>query len=456
MTSSSSSSSDTRLLALRVLLKIDEKKIPLDRTLNDVSFSRKTLSAKDNALFNALVYGVLRMQGKLDYILNYYLHEPFSKLPFMLQAILRMGLYQISYMDRIPSSAAVNTSVELAKKMGAPSAAGLINAILRRAVQEGTNIPLPVASSPEYVAITQSFPLWLVNRWNERYGLEETEQLCAKMNEVPPLTIRVNSMKTNRSDLLQKISRHVRILEPALYSPLGIRLFQLQSPLETWPEYQEGLFQIQDEAAQLAGFLFAPQEQETLFDACAGLGGKTGQMAISTRNNADILAVDLFEKKLAQLRAEINRLGVTCVSTQTIDLSQPLPLSFGNRFDRIFLDSPCSGLGVLRRNPDAKWISDKKDLKSLQKQQIQFLTHVSFALRPGGTLLYVVCSMEHAENEKVVNIFLKKNPNFAIVTETKTLPDFLKPFVNEEGLFRTYPHQHDMDGFFAVRFTKTT
>jgi len=448
-------SSDPRYLSAQVLLKIEEKKILLDQVLDDFSEVRQTLSAKDNALFNALIYGVLRSRSKLDHILDHYLNNTsFSSLSLTIQTILRVGLYQVAYMDRIPSSAAVNTSVELAKKLNESHATGFINAVLRKITREGIQVPLPTSSSPEYIAITASFPLWLINRWKERYGLEETRSLCDKMNEIPPITIRVNSMRTTRTDLIQKLSRHARNLEPTQYSPLGIRIFHLESPIETWPEYKKGLFQVQDEAAQLIGYFFDPKKNETILDACAGLGGKTGHMALIVQNEATIIAADIYPNKLQQLSAEMKRLQAMCVTPKEMDFSKPLSTTYNNYFDRIFLDAPCSGLGVIRRNPDTKWAFDKKDLKTFQRQQVQFLEHIAPTLKPNGILLYAVCSMEAAENEKVVQTFLKKQPDFDIIFDKNMLPNFLEPFIDENGFLRTYPHQHDMDGFFAVKFTK--
>ena len=244
-------------------------------------------------------------------------------------------------------------------------------------------------------------------------------------------------------------------MEPTAYGPDGVRLDHPGDPVASMKEFREGFFQVQDEAAQLVTLLLDPRPGETVMDACAGMGGKTGHIAQQMKNSGKILALDISPDKLDKIHPEMSRLGISIVETRVYDLGQPLDTDRLGKYDRVLLDAPCSGLGVLRRNPDIKWRTSPDRLARCQVRQISFLNHVSQFVKPSGVLVYAVCSMEFEENEAVVAAFLSNHSDFSVDKNPAGLPPQIRSLVDPEGHLRTFPHLHGMDGFFAVRFRRS-
>ena len=363
-----------------------------------------------------------------------------------------MGLFQILYLDRIPQSAAVNTAVELAKNASAKWTHRFVNGLLRNAIRNLDSLPCP---SPETdsalaLAVSQSFPKWLIKRWIDRFGLEETRRLCEAINSIPPIPLRVNTLRMDREQLMGILQDQVGAIAPSRFSPVGLTFMNPESAIPELPGFPEGWFQVQDEAAQLVGCHLNPQPGDHVLDACAGLGGKTGHIAQMMNNRGRVLALDHSSEKLKRLRHEMDRIGATIVSTRTHDLAiPPTPKKFGT-FDRILLDAPCSGLGVVRRNPDTKWRIFPSDLERYQTRQIRFMENLAPLLKPSGTLIYAVCSLEPEENEQVIGSFLKNHSDFYIEKKEHNLPPNIGPLLTSEGYLKTVPHQNEMDGFFSV------
>jgi 16S rRNA (cytosine967-C5)-methyltransferase len=243
-------------------------------------------------------------------------------------------------------------------------------------------------------------------------------------------------------------------MEPTAYSPDGIRLDHPEDPVASMEGLRDGFFQVQDEAAQLVTLLLDPQPGETVMDACAGMGGKTGHIAQQMKNTGKILALDISPDKLERIHPEMCLLGITIVETRVHDLGRPLNTDLIGKYDRVLLDAPCSGLGVLRRNPDIKWRASLDRLERCQIRQIGFLDHVSRFVKPSGVLVYAVCSMEPEENEAVVAAFLCDHPEFTVEKSPAGLLPQTRSLMDTEGHLRTFPHLHAMDGFFAVRFRR--
>jgi 16S rRNA (cytosine967-C5)-methyltransferase len=357
----------------------------------------------------------------------------------------------------ICQTAAVNTAVDLAKTLKKPWLTKFVNAVLRAAARGYPDLPPPdmEANPVSAVSIEKSMPEWLIRRWIPRFGVSQTLFLCDIINTIPPLTLRVNTLKTTRSALLASGSMHASCLEPTAYAPDGVRMDHLQDPVDSMAGFREGFFQVQDEAAQLVTLLLAPRPGETVMDACAGLGGKTGHLAQQMKNTGKILALDISPDKIEKMHPEMQRLGISIVEGRVHDLNRPLDTGWIKKYDRVLLDAPCSGLGVLRRNPDIKWRSSQEHLKHCQFRQIDFLDHVSQFVKPSGVLVYAVCSMEPEENEGVTAAFLGDHPQFSIEKEPSGLLPQILSLINPEGYLRTFPHLHAMDGFFAVRFRRS-
>lgn len=441
-----------RKSALAILTDIASGRHTLDRLIDRFHLESR-FDRRDEAFVMALVYGVLRWRGRLDWIIKTVSTTPPAKLDPHIINIVRMGLYQIIFMDRVPNSAAVNTSVDIAKTLKKKWLTGFVNAVLRNALRRLPEIELPSSDKDpvQALSVAQSMPNWLVERWIRQFGLQEATSLCEASNRIPPLTLRTNTLKTDRPTLLQKLETIAKVIHPSTYAPDGIVLDGLKERLFLSQAFQSGWFQVQDEAAQAVSHLLDPKPDQTVLDACAGLGGKTAHIAQLMENSGRITAMDRDSRKLVALEAEMKRLGISIVSPQTVDLQASNTIGNPERFDRILLDAPCTGLGVIRRNPDAKWTRTPQDIERCAQKQSQLLAHLAARLKPGGVLVYAVCSTEPEETHGVINSFLNKQTDFAIDEISPDMPPSLVPLLDQRGWLKTTPHRHGTDGFFAVR-----
>jgi len=451
---------DARKTALMILNRLGKEQATLDSLIDDILNKHNNLSQKDRALANALVFGVLRQQGKLDFIIAHFSKTPLKKIDPAILNILRIGLFQIIHMSRIPVSAAVNTSVEMAKAFGPLWVVRYVNGLLRNASRNVNSVEIP----SQNVSISKSFPQWLVERWINRFGVDETMELCDASNRIPPVTIRTNTLTTTREELMESLrSEEVKQetakpgvfhMEETSFSPTGIRLHNIFKPVHTFNFFKKGCFQVQDEAAQLSSILLNPEPGDYVLDACAGLGGKTAHLAQLMKNQGRILAMDNNKKKLARLDEEMKRLGISIVSPFVHDLQAPLAKKKENTFDKILLDAPCSGLGVIRRNPDTKWRTSEGEITRCAERQLDFLLSISENLTPGGILVYTVCSTEAEESKQVIQSFLRKRKKFAVDRDIVHLSPKMASLLDDEGYLYTFPHLHQTDGFFSVRIKR--
>jgi 16S rRNA (cytosine967-C5)-methyltransferase len=467
------STSNPRRAAYDILLRIEKERSYAD-ILIDRELTVGALNGPDRGLLTELVYGVLRQQGTLDRIIDQFSKQRADKLERPVLILLRTGLYQEFFLDRVPVSAAVNETVELAHAL-APRAAGFINAILRRADRERETIRYPDRDSDPagHIAARHSCPPWLAAHWIAQLGAEEAAALARAMLVTPPFTVRVNTLKTNREDLIARLAAEGVTAEAGRFSPDALHLSgSIQLPL--LPSFREGLFTVQDESSQMAAMLLAPLPGERVLDLCAAPGGKTTHCAQLMANRGEILACDVAPRKLELIEQTAERLGITIIRTVAVNAAkslQPLnaalpatgeqtPLSGGGvirirgeRFDRILVDAPCSGLGVLRRNPEGKWWKTPQDIKDLALVQKAILRNAADRLAAGGTLLYATCSTTREENEEVIDDFLSQRPDFVLEDLRELFPVYARLFT-ERGCFRSWPHRHGMDGFFAARLRR--
>jgi 16S rRNA (cytosine967-C5)-methyltransferase len=454
---------NSRLISLIVLNEVDQEKKNLDHLLNTTFTQIVNLPQREKNLAFTIVYGVLRHRKRLDWILDHFSRIGLDKLDLEVLNILRIGLFQVVYLTRIPASAAVNTAVDLAKALNKPWLAKFVNAVLRAAVREYRELTPPDMENDPVMAVSieKSMPQWLISRWIPRFGLSQTLLLCDIINTIPPLTLRANTLKTTRIALLES-GRIYSSHKPTVYCPDGILMDHPEypisspgaSPVASMEGFREGFFQVQDEAAQLVTLLLDPQPGEIVMDACAGMGGKTGHIAQQMKNTGKVLALDISQDKLEKIHLEMSRLGISIVETLVHDLSLPVDTERNGKYDRVLLDTPCSGLGVLRRNPDIKWRASLDRLEYCKIRQIGFLDHISQFVKPSGVLVYAVCSMEPEENEAVVEAFLRDHSIFSIDKSLAGLSPQIRSLISSEGHLRTFPHLHGMDGFFAVRFRR--
>ncbi|MBL0713285.1 MAG: 16S rRNA (cytosine(967)-C(5))-methyltransferase RsmB [Desulfosarcina sp.] len=447
--------SDPRRAALDILVQLESSPATLDR-LMDSFHAASSFSRRDTRFVNALGFGVQRWRYRLDFAIAALSAKPLRKSDRQVLNILRMGLYQILEMDRVPDAAVVHTAVDLARAVKCGWAAGYINAILRRALREPQVIALPArAKDPtQALAVSQSFPEWMISRWCDRFGLEETQALCRAVNRIPPLVLRTNRLKTTRSRLSESLQAYAPQIRRSDYTPEGLLIDQLTGQIFDSRPFEQGWFQVQDEAAQAVGHLVDPRPGETVLDACAGLGGKSAHLAELMQNRGRITAIDRDGAKLERLEVVMRRLGIAIVKTQSIDWLKSPAIDAPTRYDKILLDAPCSGMGVLRRNPDAKWKRKPKGFKRYRAAQRDMLAVLVPLLKPGGALIYAVCSTEPEETEDVLQWFLKKHPQFAIDKKTRRRPASIDRLLNSDGCLQTAVHRHGTDGFFAARLRR--
>ncbi|MGD9365393.1 MAG: 16S rRNA (cytosine(967)-C(5))-methyltransferase RsmB [Desulfobacteraceae bacterium] len=448
--------SQARTLAVKLLSQIQSGDRTLDQLLTQADEELQWLNRADRALVHAIIYGVLRWQARLDWVIDQFAARPGKKIDPLVRIILHTGIFQIQHLDRIPVSAAVNTSVELAKKNKRKWAAGFVNGVLRQVAKQGQNITWPDRhrNPAAYLSAYYAFPEWMVSRWLDRFGMTMTEKLCSRINTIPSITLRTNTLRVTRQDLVDGIQNEVKTLTNTIHSPVGISFSSLRRPFPQWPAFQKGWFQVQNEAAQCIAYLLSPNPGHHVWDACAGLGTKSAHLAQLMGNKGRILATDSIQTKLDALDAEMKRLGITIVETCQRDLSAPAKTMSVGKYDRILVDAPCTGLGVLQKNPDGKWRTNADDIQSNARRQMMLLDHVALYLKPQGLLVYAVCSFEPEENEDVIHAFLQKHPEFAIDQPRLEHVQKGARLLTPEGFLRTFPHQHQMDGFFAAAIKK--
>lgn len=445
---------DPRAISLEILSRIEETDRHADDLLSD-SFKRyRHLTSLDRAFLTELTYGVLRWRGRLDWIIRHLSNLPFEKIEPEMLNTLRLGLYQIFFLTKTPASAAVNESVELAKKTRGKKGGGFVNAILRSALRGKETLRYPDRNQDPalHVAVIQSHPLWLVRRWIEEWGVEETLKICVANNRIPPLILRTNTLKIGREALIEKLREKGLNAAPTSFSDEGIWVRE-GPPISELPFLNQGLFVIQDEASQLITLLLDPKRGEKILDACAAPGGKTTHIAQKMENVGEIDALDLRQEKLKQIEEGCKRLGIKIVRPKIGNAINPLPVPDGIKFDRVLADVPCSGFGTLRRNPDLKWRKEKEDIERLGQLQFSILKNVARYVKEGGLLVYSTCTVFHEENEGVVERFLGEHRTFDLDSLIEVLPEKCHMFI-KKGYFKTFPPADELDGFFAARLRK--
>jgi 16S rRNA (cytosine967-C5)-methyltransferase len=452
-----------RLIAVRVLERVERVRAYADLALHH-ALAQSNLASNDRALATDLVYGTLRWRGRIDHHLRALLDRPLDEVEPLVLTTLRIGAYQILFSTRIPDNAAVDEAVRCARAVGAERATGLVNAVLRRLARERDAISFPSAEEDPvgHLQHALSLPRWIAERWLADYGLKDAARLAEACNHPPPLTARVNPRKTTREALLEKLRPLFPDAMPCALASQGIVLGRKGDPGRD-PLFREGAYTVQDEASQLVVELLDPQPDDRVLDVCAAPGTKTSAIAERLGESGSVLALDRHARRLNLIARNVRRLELPGVSTLVRDATrslQDLPLAAGEptpdagaHFDRVLVDAPCSGLGAMRRNPDARWRVRMEDLASLAKVQGAILARAADVLSPGGRLVYSTCTVMSEENEDVVQDFLREHTNFRLIGRDE-LPAHLHPVLDHDGFMRCHPHLHDTDGFFAACLTR--
>jgi len=434
-----------RTLAIEVLARTAATEAYLNVALDTALSEAPPEDARDAALATELVYGTTRRQLALDYAIAPHASRKLETLEDRVLAALRIGAYQLFYL-RTPRHAAVGDTVQALKDLGFARASGFVNAILRKLAAMETQ-PLPPEDDPvAYLAVRESHPEWLVRRWIRQFGRERAEAMLVANNQPAPLTLRVNRSRIERAELLTRFGDAGLSVSPTQFSPVGL-VVPNPGRVSELDGYDEGLWQVQDEAAQLVGIYAAIPEGARVYDACAAPGGKACHLA----ERHEVLAADLHANKLRKIHAEARRLGVAeRLTTLAHDATQPLPESAGE-FHAVLIDAPCSGLGTLRRHPELRYRRKEEDISRLASLQRKILAQASEAVPPGGLLVWSVCTTEPQEGADQIELFLRSHPEWTAEPPAPTAGQEL-PLWN--AWLRTLPGPEGMDGFFAARLRR--
>lgn len=438
-----------RKLALEALYKIDKEEaysnIVLDELLNK---NRNVLSNKDINFISELVYGVTTWKLTLDTIIQKYSKIKIQKISPWVINILRMGAYQIVFLDKVPKSAAVNESVNLCKKYGGKSV-GFVNAILRKVEKSDYLELFEIKNDIEKISKTNSMPEWIVKELNNEFNAEKVNEICKNSNLKPKITIRVNNLKTTRNELKKSLqSKEIEVEDGILEDFLYLKNVKNITNLD---EYKKGLFTMQDESAGLTALVLNPKEGESILDCCSAPGGKTTYIAELMNNNGNIKAWDLYKHRLDKVQENSKRLGIDIIKTEENDATV-LKEEYIEKFDKILIDAPCLGLGVIKRKPDIKWQRKFEDIEEISKIQEKILNTCSEYLKKGGILVYSTCSIVKSENDKIVEKFLKSE-NFELEEINNINIENLENKITKKGIIKLYPSEN-MDGFFISKLIK--
>jgi 16S rRNA (cytosine967-C5)-methyltransferase len=423
-----------------------------DRALNRAPW----LDRRNRAFAKALAQGVVRHRRRIDWVLAALSKTPVEEIEPRVLAALRLGVFQLLHMGGVPDSAAVNTSVELVKP-AEDRLVSFVNGVLRNVVRKGTEVEMPDPEKDPVLALAveESFPDWLAERWTGRLGLERTREMCRAANAIAPNTVRVNTLEGQPEDLLRELSGHVQELFPGRYAPYAYTFIRPDVPMAELPGHSRGLFAAQDEASQLVCLLAGVKPGESVLDACAGRGGKAGYLAQLLGNQGYLAVADSDPSKLSQLEREMNRLRAMVGKNLVWDATRPPPRAWREAFDCVMVDAPCSALGVVRKHPDAKWLKGPETIIQHARLQARVLRAAAQAVKPGGRLVYAVCSTEPEEGRDVARHFLAREPEFTLVSARELLPEQALELVTPEGFLETSPDRHRIDGFFAACMRKT-
>jgi 16S rRNA (cytosine967-C5)-methyltransferase len=440
-----------RQVAFLALRGIQKQGAFTDVALNR-ALQQAQLSSADRGLATELVYGCVRRQRSLDALIDQLGKKTAQQQPPDLRAILHLGLYQLRYQERIPASAAVDTTVELAKINRLQKLSGVVNGILRQYTRLAEHSePLQLPTDPiERLGIRHSFPNWIIQLWLEQFGEAQTEQLCQWFNQTPTIDLRVNPLRTSLEAVERALQEAGITVKRLPHLPQALRVVGGTGAIQQLPGFHEGWWTVQDGSAQLAGYLLAPQPGEVAIDACAAPGGKTTHIAELMRDSGKIWARDRAASRLKKLQENAQRLQLQSIQITTGD-SRNVP-EFVNSSDRVLIDAPCSGLGTLHRRPDIRWRVTPATVQELSGLQGELLAAAATWVKPGGVLVYATCTLHPQENEAVIKSFLESHPHWHIEPPSPASP--ASAFAIPQGWLKVLPHRHQMDGFFLVRLRR--
>ena len=419
-----------RELALKVLYKIDKEEAYSNIALNEIlNANREKLTPKDIGLLSEIIYGVTTWKLTLDVIIIKHSKIKMKKISTWVVNILRMGIYQILFLDKIPQSAAVNESVNLAKRYGHKSSANFVNAVLRKISMVDYAELFKIENPIERISKTTSMPVWIIEELlkDRDYNISNVRKICGNLVQRPNITIRRNNLKINKEEFEKQLKeRNINFTE--IEENKDFYIVEKIKNIENLDMFKKGYFTVQDLSAGMSAYMLEPKENEYILDACSAPGGKTTYIAELMNNKGKILAWDLYEARTNLIKENAQRLGINIINTETNDATK-YKAEYNEKFDKILLDVPCMGIGVIKRKPDIKWHRKPEDLKVISKVQYEILENCSKYVKKGGTIIYSTCSILEKENHGIIQKFLEKNPIYT-TTEIK-----IEPTEKQDGFY---------------------
>lgn len=438
---------NAREIAYKVLLDVEKNKNYSNMSINK-HFKDVRLSNQDRGLATEIIYGVIENKYYIDYMIDKLSKVKTNKMEIYVKTLLRMGIYQIMFLNSISDYAAVNETVNLAKKKNS-KISGFINGILRNVIRQKETIgDIKTRDDVDYLSIKYSYDKWMIRNWMIHFGKEFTEELLEANNERPSIYLRTNTLKITRDELIKKLEEQNIKASKVNVVDEAIKVEHLKD-IENNILYKEGLFTVQDISSMLVGKVMNPKENSLVLDVCSAPGGKTTHLATLMKNTGQVVSRDIYDHKLKLINASCKRLGLKNVDVQEYDGMKLDNDSIG-KFDYVLADVPCSGLGIIRRKPEIKY-KEKEEFRDLPPIQKKILENASKYVKVGGTLIYSTCTIQDSENIDVVKEFLEKNKNFELVPIEEVRVDLDN---QEKGFMKIYPNVHDMDGFFISKLIR--
>lgn len=438
---------NAREIAYKVLLDIEKNKNYSNMAINK-HFKDVKLSNQDRGLATEIIYGVIENKYYIDYMIDKLSKVKTNKMEIYVKTLLRMGIYQIMFLNSISDYAAVNETVNLAKKKNS-KVSGFINGILRNVIRQKETIgEIKIKDDIDYLAVKYSYDKWMIRNWMIHFGKDFTKELLEANGQRPSIYLRTNTLKITRDELIEKLEQQNVKASKVHVVDEAIKVENLKD-IENNVLYKEGLFTIQDISSMLVGKVMNPKEKSLVLDVCSAPGGKTTHIATLMKNTGQVVSRDIYEHKLKLIKASSKRLNLTNVDVQEFDGLSLDKDSIG-KFDYVLADVPCSGLGIIRRKPEIKY-KEKEEFRDLPPIQKKILENASKYVKKGGTLIYSTCTIQDSENIDVINEFLQKNKNFKLAPIDEVKVDLDN---QEKGYMKIYPNVHEMDGFFISKLIR--
>lgn len=435
---------------VNLLLEIERDKSYAQLALKN---ELKDITGPDKGFMTEVVYGTLKYQIKLDYIIDQFSKTPVRKMKPLIRQLFRMSVYQLMYLDKVPASAVINEAVKIAKKRKFVSLSGFVNGVLRTIDRERNNIKYPSKEKEtvRYMSVMYSLPEWMIETWLKSYDMTKVEAICSALNERAQVCIRVNTLKATKEEVIKRLEAEGVTVMPGEFLDEAMYLKNVDN-IQNMSSFKEGLWTVQDESAMLVGKVIAPKAGERILDLCSAPGGKSIHMAELMQNKGEIISCDIHPHKLELIAKNAERMGVTIIKP-TLQDGTICNEAFVERFDRILVDAPCSGLGIMKRKPDIRYNKEATDLEDIAAIQRAILTQAVKYLKPEGILVYSTCTISKAENEEMV-AFMTNELGLELNKIVDTIPKVLQKEVERESMIQILPQIAGTDGFFIAGLKK--